>query len=123
MKIVDFGVSKQLKTRARSMSNPSESVGSPQYMSPEQISTPSEVDARTDIWSLGVVMFELLTGALPVQRSGAGPGLCFGVESPRAGYLGISRRRAARARIHRVALLGESSRATLCHRIPSCPQR
>jgi serine/threonine-protein kinase len=65
IKIVDFGVSKQLTNHMRSMTNPTESVGSPQYMSPEQITTPSEVDARTDIWSLGVVMFELLTGALP----------------------------------------------------------
>jgi hypothetical protein len=39
-------------------------------MSPEQISTPAQVDARTDIWSLGVVMFELLTGALPFNGQG-----------------------------------------------------
>jgi len=72
LKIVDFGVSKQLSGRhVRAQTNPTESVGSPQYMSPEQITTPSEVDARTDIWSLGVVMFELLTGALPF--TGLGP--------------------------------------------------
>jgi len=72
LKIVDFGVSKQLTSRHfRSQTNPTESVGSPQYMSPEQITTPSEVDPRTDIWSLGVVMFELLTGSVPFN--GAGP--------------------------------------------------
>jgi eukaryotic-like serine/threonine-protein kinase len=70
VKIVDFGVSKQLTSRMRTMTNPTESVGSPQYMSPEQITTPAEVDARTDIWSLGVVMFELLTGAVPFNGQG-----------------------------------------------------
>ena len=71
IKIVDFGVSKQVTgRRMRSQTNPTESVGSPQYMSPEQITTPSEIDARTDVWSLGVVMFELLTGALPFNGPG-----------------------------------------------------
>lgn len=71
LKIVDFGVSKQLTSRRmRAQTNPTESVGSPHYMSPEQITTPSEVDARTDIWSLGVVMFELLTGAIPFNGPG-----------------------------------------------------
>jgi len=72
LKIVDFGVSKQLTSRRMgAQTNPTESVGSPQYMSPEQITTPSQVDARADIWSLGVVMYELLTGAVPFN--GAGP--------------------------------------------------
>ncbi|MEI9948574.1 MAG: serine/threonine-protein kinase [Pseudomonadota bacterium] len=71
IKIVDFGVSKQLSgRRVGSQTNPGESVGSPQYMSPEQIKAPSEVDARTDIWSLGVVMYELLTGKLPFRGAG-----------------------------------------------------
>lgn len=71
IKIVDFGVSKQVTgRRMRAQTNPGESVGSPQYMSPEQITAPGEVDARTDIWSLGVVMYELLTGVLPFRGPG-----------------------------------------------------
>jgi serine/threonine-protein kinase len=40
-------------------------MGSPYYMSPEQMESPREVDARTDIWSLGVVLYQLLTGKVP----------------------------------------------------------
>jgi len=66
IKVLDFGVSKQLcEKRGRSLTNPSRGVGSPWYMSPEQIRTPQLVDARTDIWSIGVVLHELLTGERP----------------------------------------------------------
>lgn len=73
IKILDFGISKTndvLETsleriRAASSSDSGRIVGSPPYMSPEQVRTPKNVDHRTDIWSLGVCLYELLTQAMP----------------------------------------------------------
>jgi serine/threonine-protein kinase len=68
IKVLDFGISKALDTGPldnASLTSTVGPVGSPIYMSPEQIRTPKSVDTRTDIWSIGVILYELLTGAYP----------------------------------------------------------
>jgi serine/threonine-protein kinase len=66
IKVLDFGLAKQLgASRALGVTGPQDSLGSPCFMSPEQIATPQLVDSRTDIWSLGVVLYRLLTNTLP----------------------------------------------------------
>lgn len=64
VKVIDFGISKQITLDA-SMTGTAEVFGSPQYMSPEQIRASRDVDGRTDVWALGVVLYELLTGEPP----------------------------------------------------------
>lgn len=64
VKILDFGVAKPLHPGS-SLTLPERGVGSPHYMSPEQIMTPLDVDFRSDVWSLGVVLFEILTARMP----------------------------------------------------------
>jgi serine/threonine protein kinase len=63
VKVLDFGVSKLGELETDTL--PDAVVGSPPYMSPEQLRSSKNVDARTDIWSLGVVLFELVTGRMP----------------------------------------------------------
>ncbi len=66
IKILDFGISKVALTPGgkRAFVRTMMPIGSPVYMSPEQIRSSENVDARTDIWSLGCVLFELLTGVV-----------------------------------------------------------
>lgn len=70
VKIADFGIAKLLDDpRPESgLTATGAVVGTPQYMAPEQIERPGEVDHRADIYSLGVVFYELLTGELPLGR-------------------------------------------------------
>jgi eukaryotic-like serine/threonine-protein kinase len=66
VKVLDFGISKLTAAGAdHSMTKTTAIMGSPLYMSPEQMTASRHVDARTDIWALGVVLYELLTGRVP----------------------------------------------------------
>ena len=73
IKIADFGIAKMLddgSSNVTGLTKHGASMGTPHYMAPEQIENPSEVDHRADIYSLGVVFYELLTGELPLGRFG-----------------------------------------------------
>jgi eukaryotic-like serine/threonine-protein kinase len=68
VKIVDFGISKLTGATAQPIAAKTQTaalLGSPHYMSPEQLACARLVDARTDIWSVGIMLYEMLTGKLP----------------------------------------------------------
>jgi eukaryotic-like serine/threonine-protein kinase len=72
LKVFDFGISKApAHLGSRALTNPSELVGSPSYMSPEQIEGGS-VDARSDIWALGVLLYELCSGTMLFEAPSIG---------------------------------------------------
>jgi tRNA A-37 threonylcarbamoyl transferase component Bud32 len=70
VKIADFGIAKLLGSKAveYTLTGPWQVMGTAHYMAPEQMAKPQEVDHRADIYSLGVVFYELLTGQLPLGR-------------------------------------------------------
>jgi len=65
IKVLDFGISKELERVEREATAPRSLLGSPHYMSPEQLRNPRSVDARTDVWSLAVTLYTLLRGEPP----------------------------------------------------------
>jgi serine/threonine-protein kinase len=65
VKLLDFGVAKV--PDADAITRTASVLGSPLYMSPEQLMASRDVDARSDIWSLGIVMYEALTGSVPFK--------------------------------------------------------
>jgi serine/threonine-protein kinase len=88
IKVIDFGISKlstdETAFEAKPVTTSSAMVGSPLYMSPEQLRSARDVDVRTDIWSLGVTLYELLTTEGPFRWSTL-PELCAAIlkDTPR----------------------------------------
>ncbi len=67
LKVLDFGISKLQSATEQSQTGTQDVFGSPLYMSPEQLLSTRDVDPRSDVWSLAVVLFELVAGAAPFR--------------------------------------------------------
>jgi serine/threonine protein kinase len=65
VKVLDFGISKMTSDSDPSVTATETTIGTPLYMSPEQIRSAKRVDGRTDIWALGVILYELLANRTP----------------------------------------------------------
>jgi len=72
IKVVDFGISKSIGDGSAHVTATSAVLGSPAYMAPEQLRSSKHVDARADVWSLGVIAFELLTRNMPFNGDNVG---------------------------------------------------
>jgi serine/threonine protein kinase len=80
VKVADFGLAKIIENRddtanysvtgkiSENLTDAGKTMGTPNYMSPEQITAPGEVDHRADIYALGVVFYQMLTGELPGKK-------------------------------------------------------
>jgi eukaryotic-like serine/threonine-protein kinase len=83
VKLLDFGISKSgigNSLTDLALTRTATFMGSPLYMSPEQMRSPRSVDARSDIWSLGAIFYEALSGKLPFNAESI-PELCLSVVS------------------------------------------
>ncbi|MFN0125990.1 MAG: serine/threonine-protein kinase, partial [Verrucomicrobiales bacterium] len=72
-RVIDFGIAKVLgavddEASADALTQRGAAIGTPQYMSPEQAASTPDVDTRSDVYALGAVLYEMLTGSPPIER-------------------------------------------------------
>jgi len=72
IKVLDFGVVKFLESKDVAVTEADVAVGTPLYMSPEQLRAPEDVSPRSDVWALGVVLYELIAGLSPFAAATPG---------------------------------------------------
>jgi serine/threonine protein kinase len=71
VKLIDFGIARAITPEAKPSSTPAEVLGTPGYLAPERSVLGSPIDARSDLFALGVVLYEMLTGERPFGDTGA----------------------------------------------------
>jgi serine/threonine protein kinase len=67
VKVLDFGIAKEAGTPVSEQTEPGTMLGSPHYVSPEQATGDKSIDHRSDLWSLAVVLYHMITGVLPFR--------------------------------------------------------
>jgi serine/threonine protein kinase len=72
VKVANFGISQTSAGVSTALARPDSMIGTPGYMAPEQMKATEELDGRTDLWALGVVLYECLSGVRPFQADGRG---------------------------------------------------